>query len=264
METDPRRWIQALRTSHDTLVSQVIKLSPEELSTESYCRGWDVGQVLSHIGSGAEISLTSLERALGGAEPLSRDDFPVIWGRWNGLSPADKASEMVIWDRRAVSVLEYLDDVTLSSLRVPMIGMQLDMDTAVGFRLSEHAVHAWDVAVTFDPEAEVLGSSAALILDRLGFIVERVGKSEEAGAPRRIEVRTARPERRFLLAFEEKASLSEPDGEVKGPVDGSLELPAAAFVRLVYGRLDPDHTPAEVKVEGGADLDMLRRAFPGF
>jgi hypothetical protein len=145
-----------------------------------------------------------------------------------------------------------------------MIGMQLDMATSVGFRLSEHAIHSWDVAVTFDPEAEVLGSSAALILDRLGFIVERVGKAEEAGPPRRIEVRTAHPERRFLLAFEEKASLSEPEGDVDSPVDGTLEMPAAAFIRLVYGRLDPDHTPAEVKVEGGADLDMLRRAFPGF
>jgi hypothetical protein len=39
-----------------------------------------------------------------------------------------------------------------------------------------------------------------------------------------------------------------------------LELPAEAFIRLVYGRLDPDHTPA---VTGPADLNELRRAFPG-
>ena len=44
--------------------------------------------------------------------------------------------------------------------------------------------------------------------------------------------------------------LAEPD----------LELPAEALVRLVYGRLDPDHTPA---VRGGADLDVLRGVFPG-
>jgi hypothetical protein len=38
-------------------------------------------------------------------------------------------------------------------------------------------------------------------------------------------------------------------------------LPAEAFVRLVYGRLDPDHTPP---VEtGGDELDALRKVFPG-
>ena len=36
--------------------------------------------------------------------------FPVIWDRWNALDPIDKASEMVVWDRRYVSVLQGLDD----------------------------------------------------------------------------------------------------------------------------------------------------------
>ena len=47
------------------------------------------------------------------------------------------------------------------------------------------------------------------------------------------------------------------------PRDGQrqLVLPAEAFARLVYGRLDPDHTPP---VEGDAEsLDELRKVFPG-
>jgi len=52
---------------------------------------------------------------------------------------------------------------------------------------------------------------------------------------------------------------------VPGAADGSaasdLVLPAEAFERLVYGRLDPAHTP---DVEGDASLlDELRRVFPG-
>jgi hypothetical protein len=40
-----------------------------------------------------------------------------------------------------------------------------------------------------------------------------------------------------------------------------LELPAEALSRLVYGRLDPDHTPA---VTGDATLlAELRAVFPG-
>ena len=39
-------------------------------------------------------------------------------------------------------------------------------------------------------------------------------------------------------------------------------MPAEAFVRLVYGRLDPAHTPP-IKAHR-ADLDELRQLFPGF
>jgi hypothetical protein len=42
-----------------------------------------------------------------------------------------------------------------------------------------------------------------------------------------------------------------------------LELPAEALVRLVYGRLDADHTPQNTKAHG-IDLDALRQSFPGF
>jgi hypothetical protein len=42
--------------------------------------------------------------------------------------------------------------------------------------------------------------------------------------------------------------------------DPDLVLPAEALIRLVYGRLDPEHTPP---VGGTADLDELRRVFPG-
>jgi hypothetical protein len=41
-----------------------------------------------------------------------------------------------------------------------------------------------------------------------------------------------------------------------------LRLPAEAFVRLLYGRLDPDHTPPVESA--GVDLDELRQLFPGF
>jgi hypothetical protein len=72
-----------------------------------------------------------------------------------------------------------------------------------------------------------------------------------------VAVRTADPTRHLVISFgTDSVSLDsgDPDDEP------DLELQAEAFVRLVYGRLDPDHTPA---VSGPADLDALRRAFPG-
>ena len=40
-----------------------------------------------------------------------------------------------------------------------------------------------------------------------------------------------------------------------------LELPAEAFARLIYGRLDPDHTPAFTGTE--ELMDVLRQTYPG-
>ena len=45
------------------------------------------------------------------------------------------------------------------------------------------------------------------------------------------------------------------------PTAPDLEFPAEALIRLVYGRLDPDHAPP---TDGSQpDLDELRRAFLG-
>ncbi len=41
-----------------------------------------------------------------------------------------------------------------------------------------------------------------------------------------------------------------------------LRLPAEAFVRLVYGRMDEAHTPAVESA--GVELDELRQIFPGY
>lgn len=43
-----------------------------------------------------------------------------------------------------------------------------------------------------------------------------------------------------------------------------LTRPAEALLRLVAGRLAPPHTPDEVRLRGAADLDLLRRVFPGY
>ena len=90
METDPRRWIHALRISHDALLGQVLSLTPTQLEEGSYCRDWDVAQVLSHLGSGAEIGLLGLERTLVNGTLLDREDFAVIWDRWDNLGPSTR------------------------------------------------------------------------------------------------------------------------------------------------------------------------------
>jgi MDMPI C-terminal domain len=90
--------------------------------------------------------------------------------------------------------------------------------------------------------------------------VERVAQG--VAEPARISLTTTAPERRFLLVLTtEGGELTRDQADGDGAT-GRISLPAEAFVRLVYGRLDRDHTPQSVSTEG-IDLHTLRGAFPG-
>ena len=85
--TDPRTWIATLRESHEKLTGLVEPMTPEQVRAQSYDRDWSIAQVLSHLGSGAEIALITLPGALGEAEPVSRDAFGPVWDVWNVKGP---------------------------------------------------------------------------------------------------------------------------------------------------------------------------------
>jgi len=71
------------------------------------------------------------------------------------------------------------------------------------------------------------------------------------------------PHRTFVLEPTEDGVQLVPASAEPSEGSAQLRLPAEAFVRLVYGRLDAEHTPASVKAEG-VDLADLRATFPGF
>jgi hypothetical protein len=69
------------------------------------------------------------------------------------------------------------------------------------------------------------------------------------------------PDRDYLLIAADPVSMTDWPGD--GGADSEVSMPSEALLRLAYGRLDPAHTPAEV-VADPAELDRLRRMFPGF
>jgi len=140
-----------------------------------------------------------------------------------------------------------------------LFGAEQKLRDVVGMRLGEHALHTWDVVVALDDSAAVDDEAVPLLVDRLDGLVERAGKPTDE--PLTVQVSTHAPERSFRLEVgPDGARLSA--AETTGADGGAaLRLPAEAFVRLVYGRLDPEHTPA-YEVEG-VDLDTLRGVFPG-
>ena len=134
------------------------------------CTDWTVGQVLSHLGSGAEISLATV---IGEAI-----DHQEVWARWDALQPDAAATAFVHADERLVAWWEARsgDELAAMQVQLPFLPAPIDAAAAAGFRLSEVALHSWDVLSAADPTAEVAADAAALLVDRLPMMVGFVGQ----------------------------------------------------------------------------------------
>jgi uncharacterized protein (TIGR03083 family) len=257
METSPGPWIGALRHSHDRLEAIVEPLDLGQLEQPSYASKWSIAQVLSHLGSQAEIFGLWLDASLSGTEPPSREAFGPIWDSWNARSPQAQAADALHTDQIALEQMESLDEDQLAGLHLNLFGMDLDAAGLARIRVGEHAVHTWDVAVALDPAATIAPDAAGLLVDTLDQLAARTGKAD--GKQRRLLVTTTDPDRQFVLETGEAVTLTPADDAEGLP---ELRLPAEALVRLVYGRLDSAHTPPAESSE--VDLDELRPLFPGF
>ena len=261
MEPSPAPWIGALRHSHDTLQAKVEPLDPGQLEQRSYASEWSIAQVLSHLGSQAEIFGLFLDAGLSGQDPPGPDAFHPIWDTWNAKSPQAQAADALRADQATLERFESLDADEQARLHLHLFGMELGTAGLARMRVSEHAIHVWDVLVALDPAATVAPDAVVLLIDTLDHLVARSAKPD--GKQRKVRVTTTDPERTFILETGDAVTLVAADGEAPPELGLSeLRLPAEAFVRLLYGRLDPDHTPPAEST--GVDLEELRAIFPGF
>jgi uncharacterized protein (TIGR03083 family) len=262
MEPSPAPWISALRHSHDRLRASAEPLDLAQLEQRSYASEWSIAQVLSHLGSQAEIFGLFIDAGLTGQDPPGRDEFVPIWDSWNGKDPKAQASDALRADQATLERFESLDADQQARLRLKMFGMELDTTGLARMRVGEHAIHTWDVVVALDPAATVAPDAIALLIDTLDQVVARSGKPD--GKQRKVRVSTSDPERQFILETTGEAVRLTPADDETACEQGlsELRLPAEAFVRLVYGRLDEAHTPPAETT--GVELDELRPIFPGF
>ena len=258
MASDPRRWIAALRGSQARLRVLVGSLAPDDLVTASYAHEWTVAQVLSHLGSQAEIFQMFLDAALSGRPAPGNEGFAPVWDAWNQRQPDEQARDCLTFNDAFTARIDALSDDTLRT-PITVFGMDVTVGDLARMRVSEHAVHSWDVAVVFDPAAQIAPDAVALMIDTLTQLVAWAGKPR--GRSFTLRIRTSAPDRDFALAVHERVELQPFSGQA---LTGSLDLTAEALLRLVYGRLDAGHTPPVELDADDVTLDDLRQVFAGF
>ena len=82
--------IAALRSGNDSLAGLVSGYSDEQLAGPTGADEWDVSQVLSHLGSGAEITLNGLQAALDGKPNPGVEFNKTVWARYDGASRRER------------------------------------------------------------------------------------------------------------------------------------------------------------------------------
>jgi uncharacterized protein (TIGR03086 family) len=125
------------RTAVLSSVDVVNTVGVDDLTRETPCAGWDLGELLAHM--------TVQHRGFAAAARGKGDD-PQIWN-------ADTVREGVLADpagayaAAANDVLDAFANAT-GTFTLPELGANFPAEAAVGFHFVDYVVHGWDVAVS--------------------------------------------------------------------------------------------------------------------
>lgn len=137
--------------------------------------------------------------------------------------------------------------------------MVMDAAGLLRMRLSEHAVHSWDVEVAVDPAARVSQDAVELLLGALPQRMQWSGK--KAADPAMIANTATSPDGAYTL---DTGDVTLTQGAAETPASASLELTSEALLRLVYGRVDESAVASGELRADNVTLAELRAVFPGF
>jgi uncharacterized protein (TIGR03083 family) len=254
------RAVASLRAHHDRLAQALGTLGSDQLAGPSAASEWSVAQVLSHLGSGAEIWYGPYSAGLAGQASTPADN-QAIWDRWNASSPEEQVAGFLEHDERFVALLEATtaDQRATATVDLGFFPEPVPLARAVGMRLNEVALHTWDVLAGIDASATVDAEAADLLLDEYAgsaaYMLGFIGKPEELAEPAVVDLDG------YTLRIDDAIAISQ--GSPAQP-SATLHGPHEAALRLVSGRLKPGYTADEITVSGNVALDDLRKVFPGY
>jgi hypothetical protein len=246
-------WLAALDSTSVGLRKIVQELPEEKLALPAFGRpgGWSVAQVLSHLGSAAEICTTLVRRgAEGDLTPPTGDDAKPVWATWDAMAGPEQREAWFEADQTHRDVLATVG----KSIAIPYFAGPLSLSEYAGYRLSEQALHGWDIEVVLDRGATVRESE--LLWQRIDLVVSRF---HDADTRKRLAPRTVTVPDGSLEITESELHLTGTKAE--NPGEAQLTGGREAVLRLFYGRNRPEDG---LQTAGDTTLDDFRQLFPGF
>ena len=262
-----REVLDALKREDQALRQEVESQPASYAEQESFCSDWKNYQVISHLGSGAEIFQRTLESALDGREALSPDARQAIWSYFDGLSPQEVYPQYRDRIGKLIAYLEALPESKQNEI-VPTFAGNLPLPRALLTRLNEMALHVWDLRVKRDASARLDEKAAALLLpmvvDRLPNRAKREGLDELRGRPVGFDISGPASSQFTLNPGTENATVEH---GLPSNAAFTVKMSAEAFQRLVSGRepIDKAVKVGTATVSGDtSSMTALNKVFPGY
>jgi uncharacterized protein (TIGR03083 family) len=268
--------VAAMRREYEMLNRHLAALRPQHWAEPGACGSWSVQDVVRHLGEEAETRLILLKYKLdeAGTERPTRERYQVIWDYFASLTPEPlyaafrDRNETYLAYVEALPIEKQQQRVRFSPGEAPPQLGEVPLGEYLQSRLSELALHSWDIRVVLEPTARLLPDTTrtllASILDLVDFELPADVRARLAGTTYAF-VLSGAVEREVILVVEtDRVALA--DRAVSGAT-ATLQLPAEAFIRLLLGRLPLPAAAAagEVAVEGdrnaAMDLNALYRGF---
>jgi hypothetical protein len=179
------------------------------------------------------------------------------------MSPVTHRDAFLAANGSLVEMYESLTAEERRDLRIDLgfLPAPIGVGEAARMRLNEFSLHTWDAKVGADPAVAVPADAVPLLFEAMAGLLGWIAKPDALdGKSASLAIVTSDPVREFGLELGEKVALTDQPAAA----DGTLRLPAESWLRLITGRLSPEHTPAGVEIDGPLSLDDLRKVFPGF
>ena len=169
---------------------------------------------------------------------MTDDERKAIWARFDAMQPLEVLPTFKANNDAFVALTDSLSEAELGQTMSWIFG-PAPLASVLASRLNEQALHAWDIKWVHDKHAKLTPAAVPDLVD--ANVPARVGRLAQPGKAaalngKTIQVRYTQPDGALSLKVGAETVEATP-GHAAAP-DLTVELPAEALVRLIWGRYD--------------------------
>jgi uncharacterized protein (TIGR03083 family) len=259
-----RHIIQAARDELAVLVQEQRAGGEAAWNAPTYCPGWQAHDAIAHLRMVPAVFEEQLRPIVAGTPPPPFDpERPrALVARFAALPREELLADLERAYAEDFAFYEGLDAAVLER-PVPLPFGTLPLGHTAAIRLSELAIHHWDIRAGVDPRARLTPEAVPLLAAILTMAVGALAHGEKTDGVWQLDVDA--PGSGPLTLRVQGDQVSAAPGRAERP-DARLALDGDAWVRLGWGRLDlaAEIERGRVRVEGDrARALALQRLFTG-